>query len=79
MFKLSFRHISRLDRGRYFPSLSFCFHQSARSVYRWSNVCVVECNCSCFMYQFSSEQCDQSNEHRCSWKGSVVFNLLAPE
>jgi len=32
VFKLSFHHISRLGRGRYFPSLSFCFHLSARSV-----------------------------------------------
>jgi len=53
LFKLSFLYISRLGRGRYFPSLS-CFHYSAPSVYRSSNVCVVECNCSCFMYQFSS-------------------------
>jgi len=74
MFKLPFRHTSRLCRGRYFPSLSFSFHQSARSVYRSSNVCVFECNSTCFMYQFSSEQCDQSSEHRCRWKGNVVFN-----
>jgi len=32
VFKLSFHHISRLGRGRYFPSLSFCFHQLVRSV-----------------------------------------------
>jgi len=54
MFKLSFRHISRLGRGRYFPPPPFCFHLSPPSVYRSSNVCVAECNCSCSMYQFSS-------------------------
>jgi len=54
MFKLSFCHISRLGRGSYSPYLSFCFHYSAPSVYRSSNVCVFECNCR-FMYQVSSE------------------------
>ena len=32
----------------------FLFSFVGTECYRSSNVCVVECNCSCFMHQFSS-------------------------
>ena len=42
LFKLS--SCIAVCRGRYFPSLSFCFDYSAPSDYRASIVWIVECN-----------------------------------
>ena len=49
---LSFRHISRLGRRSYFPSLFVSI--SLHLVFIARAMCVIECNCSSFMYQFSS-------------------------
>ena len=65
MFKLS--SCIAVCRGRYFPSLSFCFDYSASSAYRWSTVWVVECNSRSLMQQFSS------SEQHCSWKCCVCL------
>jgi len=47
MFKISF--CIAVCRGRYFPSLSFCFDESAPSVYHASTVRVVESNSRSFV------------------------------
>jgi len=74
MFKLSFCHISRLHRGRYFPSL-FVFISPhlvfiAQAMCAWLNVTVA-------VYVSVQQQCHQSRERDVA--GREVLFLMVPK